>query len=83
MIQLPSLRRGLKGTVKRLLPPKLAASMRRYLRPSRLLRRDDYVIHMEMNCLPENDVWRIVEGRAASLLTALLATPPRPTSAVT
>ena len=62
VIQLPSLRRGLKGTVKRLLPPKLAASMRRYLRPSRLLRRDDYVIHMEMNCLPENDVWRIVEG---------------------
>lgn len=62
VIQLPSLRRGLKGTVRRLLPPKVVAPVRRHLRPARLLRHDDYVIRMEMNCLPENDVWGIVEG---------------------
>jgi glycosyltransferase involved in cell wall biosynthesis/SAM-dependent methyltransferase len=62
VVQLPSLRRGLKGTVRRLLPAKVVAPVRRHLRPTRLLRHDDYVIHMEMNCLPEDEVWRIVEG---------------------
>lgn len=62
VIQLPSLRRGLKGTVVALLPPRLVAPVRRRLRPSRLLRRDDHVLRMEMNCLPEREVWRIVEA---------------------
>ena len=62
VIQVPSLRRGLKGTVLAMLPPQLVAPVRRHMRPSALLRRDDHVLHMEMNCLPESDVWGIVEG---------------------
>lgn len=61
VVQVPSRRRGLKGTVRRVLPPAVVAPLRRHLRPSRLLRRDDHVIRMEMNCLPETDVWGIVE----------------------
>ena len=62
VIQVPSLRRGFKGAVLAMLPPQLVAPVRRRLRPSELLRRDDHVLHMEMNCLPESDVWGIVEG---------------------
>lgn len=61
VIQLPSHRRGVKGTLRRVLPPQVVAPLRRRIRPSQLLRRDGYVIRMEMNCLPEAEVWRIVE----------------------
>lgn len=61
VVQLPSQRRGLKGTVRRFLPPAATNVVRRFLRPAESLRREGYTIRMEMNCLPETDVWRLVE----------------------
>ncbi|MEZ5322787.1 MAG: class I SAM-dependent methyltransferase [Microthrixaceae bacterium] len=65
VVQLPSLRRGWKGTVRRILPDAATTLVRRFGRPEGTLRREGYTIRMEMNCLPESEVWAIVEARSA------------------
>lgn len=67
VLQLPSVRRGLKGTVRRLLPRAVGNAIRTMLRPAKSLRREGYTIHMEMNCLSESDVWDLVEGHGCTV----------------
>ena len=65
VVQLPSVRRGLKGTVRRWLPDQVGQAVRGALRPAATLRREGYTIRMEMNCLPEAEVWSVVEANGA------------------
>lgn len=71
--QLPSRRTGARGALRRALPPAVGHRVRSLLRPPASLRRDGYTIRMEMNCLPEAEVGRLVAA-AGGVMEAVLYT---------
>ena len=68
VFQIPSTRIGVQGALRRVLPPGVTARLRRLRQPHRLLRRDAEVLHMEMNCLPEDEVVALVRASGAELV---------------
>lgn len=68
VFQIPSARIGVQGALRRVLPPEVTARLRRLRQPHRLLRRDADVLHMEMNCLPEDEVVALVRARGAEVV---------------
>lgn len=78
VFQVPSMRRGLRGYVRRRLPPTVVPLVRRLLRPPSSLRRDDYVIRMEMNCLPERDVRAEVTGAGCFVESVMFTNAAEP-----
>jgi len=68
VFQIPSRRLGVQGALRRALPPEVTARLRRLRRPDALLRRDDAVLHMEMNCLPESEVRAVVAANGARVV---------------
>lgn len=69
VFQLPSLRRGPRGIVRSVLPHPATELVRRVLQPT--AERPGGTLRIEMNCLPETEVWRIVEdGDAVVVHTA-------------
>lgn len=75
---LPSRRAGLKGAVRRALPPAVGHRVRSLLRPPATLRRDDYVIRMEMNCLPEREVRALVAAAGGVIEDVLYTNAAEP-----
>lgn len=68
VFQVPSRRLGVQGALRRVLPADVTARLRRLRQPNALLRRQEEVLHMEMNCLPEADVEAVVTAGGARIV---------------
>jgi SAM-dependent methyltransferase len=68
VFQIPSRRLGLLGALRRALPPEVTARLRMLRQPNALLQRDEDVLRMEMNCLPEREVGSVVAAHGARVL---------------
>jgi SAM-dependent methyltransferase len=71
VFQIPSRRLGVQGALRRVLPAEVTATLKRLRRPHTLLRRDEQVLHMEMNCLPETEVEAIVAANGAEVIDVI------------
>lgn len=71
VFQIPSRRLGVQGALRRVLPADLTARLRRLRQPHALLRRDEDVLHMEMNCLPEAEVCAVVAAHGVEVVDVI------------
>jgi SAM-dependent methyltransferase len=78
VFQIPSRRLGVQGTLRRVLPDDVTRRLRQLRRPHQLLQRDDDVLHMEMNCLPEAVVAEVVEAGGATVVDVVFTNAAEP-----